>query len=375
MFTKKKFLYACIVLLLSIGLIGLLSMIILSGMIIIKGKHNSEINDQTEEFEDLKSDQVSSGEKSEKKVLKTKTITVSRDGAGEWIEQYRKERVSLNYSDQTNWAYLPLDEDKEKCQTNVDVFFVAPTSVQGSMEDYGDFVINLDDEDDKYAFCGSIGIQKGIYDDKALFYSPFYRQMALVGYYESFDEDFRESLLELAYNDVRDAFKDYLSEYNNDRKIVLAGFSQGADMIKRLMMDEEFRSVWDDKLVAAYVIGWNITDSDRYSLSCNGIKMAGDEYETGVCISFCSEAEEITSTFVVPDTISTNGINPINWRTDDTVATAMDNPGSCLDLGFDGGIRREQSHVCGAYLDKDRGTLKVIGVSPQEYYPAADNRR
>ena len=192
MFTKKKFLYACIVLLLSIGLIGLLSMIILSGMIIIKGKHNSEINDQTEEFEDLKSDQVSSGEKSEKKVLKTKTITVSRDGAGEWIEQYRKERVSLNYSDQTNWAYLPLDEDKEKCQTNVDVFFVAPTSVQGSMEDYGDFVINLDDEDDKYAFCGSIGIQKGIYDDKALFYSPFYRQMALVGYYESFDEDFRE---------------------------------------------------------------------------------------------------------------------------------------------------------------------------------------
>ena len=71
-------------------------------------------------------------------------------------------------------------------------------------------------------------------------YAPYYRQMALNGY--KLDTAECERRLAIAYKDVSDAFAYYLENENNGRPIMLAGFSQGSDMVYRLM-EEYFGSL------------------------------------------------------------------------------------------------------------------------------------
>lgn len=65
----------------------------------------------------------------------------------------------------------------------------------------------------------------------------------------------QETWLELAYRDISAAFSWYLEHENQGRPIILAGFSQGADMCYRLLQeyfgDEELYA----RLVAVYAIG------------------------------------------------------------------------------------------------------------------------
>ena len=126
-----------------------------------------------------------------------------------------------------NWAYLEKNTDKP-----VDIFFVCPT-VYGGGE--GVFNMDMEDEETKASFLGATNMEKGIYDESGRFFAPYYRQAGLNVY--ALPEEEREVYLALAYEDVRAAFSYYLEHYNDSRPIVLAGFSQGADMCIRLLKD------------------------------------------------------------------------------------------------------------------------------------------
>lgn len=266
---------------------------------------------------------------------------------------------ALDYSDDSMWVYRPTEHTNA-----VDVFFVCPTALQG---DAGVYQINLDDLSQRDEFTGNVNIEKGLYDDKADFYAPFYRQMTLNGYYSDVSKTERDEYLAMAYTDIQAAFLEYINKYNDNRPFIFAGFSQGSDMLKRILMDygdEDYM----DRMVAAYLIGWNFTDEE---LSDNPqIKMATGESDLGVVISYCSEDAIVTknrdSSVIVPT--NTNGINPINWKVDDTIADKSDNMGSCF-TGYDSSIIEEQINLCGCYLDANRGTLKVTDVSPEKFVP------
>lgn len=251
-----------------------------------------------------------------------------------------------DYSDASLWAYRPEVHEKD-----VDVFFIAPTSVGGDA-----YNMDMTDEKSRYNFTGATNMEKGIYDDKADFYAPYYRQMTLAGYDLPAEEN--EKYLAIAYEDVRASFEYYMKHYNEGRGVILAGFSQGADMVERLLMDYDLK----DQLIAAYIIGWNVTDEELEKYP--SLKMAEGEFDTGVIVSFCSESEDMTTSIIVPDT--TNGINPLNWKTDDTCADKSENLGACF-TDYDGNIKEEIPGLCGAYLDAERGTLKVLDVTPQDY--------
>lgn len=259
--------------------------------------------------------------------------------------------LALDYSVSENWAVLP-----EKTDRSVDVFFVCPTSLQGDAEQ---FVIDLSDESQRQEFLNNVFYEKGIYEANANFYAPYYRQMTLNGYYESVSPDERENYLSQAYADVRQAFCTYLKEKNEGRYVILAGFSQGADMIKRLMLEDGFMLARNGRLVAAYVIGWNITDEDVAGFERNGVFMAKGETDTGTVIAFCSEDEAVESTVIVPE--KTNGINPLNWKTDDEEAGTELHKGYCYP-DTKGRIQEEWIHYAGAYRDLDRGTLKLTHI-------------
>ncbi len=263
--------------------------------------------------------------------------------------------VSL-YENSGNWVYLETAETAA-----ADVFFICPTVYGGTDDSYN---MSLEDTASKEAFAGATNMEKGIYDEDARFFAPYYRQAGL-NVYELPPEE-REAYLSLAYEDIKEAFTYYLEHYNQGRPIVLAGFSQGADMSIRLLKDCFAREEVNDLLVACYAIGWRITEEELEKYP--HLRFATGETDTGVIISFNSEAESVTDSLMIPAGTRTLAINPLNWKTDSTPASREENAGACF-TDYSGSIVTEIPHLTGAYIDPQRGALKVPDVSPQEYPP------
>ena len=132
-----------------------------------------------------------------------------------------------DYALAENWAYFADGEELA-----ADVFFICPTVYR---PDGQAFNMPMDDQEARASFLGATNMEKGIYDESACFYAPYYRQAGLNVY--ALPEEEREPWLALAYEDVKAAFIYYLENCNDGRPLVLAGFSQGADMCIRLMKD------------------------------------------------------------------------------------------------------------------------------------------
>lgn len=263
--------------------------------------------------------------------------------------------VSL-YENSDNWVYLETTETAA-----ADVFFICPTVYGGTDDSYN---MPLEDTASKEAFAGATNMEKGIYDEDARFFAPYYRQAGLNVY--ALPPEEREAYLSLAYEDIKEAFTYYLEHYNLGRPIVLAGFSQGADMSIRLLKDCFAREEVNDLLVACYAIGWRITEEELEEYP--HLRFAAGETDTGVIISFNSEAESVTDSLMIPAGTHTLAINPLNWKTDSTPASREENAGACF-TDYSGSIVTEIPYLTGAYIDPQRGALKVPDVSPQEYPP------
>lgn len=261
-----------------------------------------------------------------------------------------------DYSAPANWAYLESEEDERK---PADVFFICP-SVYGGSEDACN--MSLSDEDTKESFMGAINMEKGIYDDESRFFAPYYRQIGLNVY--EMEEAEREPYLSIAFDDVKAAFEYYMKHFNNGRPVILAGFSQGADMCIRLMKESFASDERMAQLVACYAIGWRITEEELSQYPY--LKMAAGPDDTGVIVSFNSEAEDINDSLLIPEGTKTLAINPLNWKTDSTPADKSMNLGACF-TDYSGAITTEIPELTGAYLDPVRGALKVTDVTPQEY--------
>ncbi|MDE7170500.1 MAG: DUF3089 domain-containing protein [Oscillospiraceae bacterium] len=260
-----------------------------------------------------------------------------------------------DYSDRGNWAYY----ETENCQKAVDVFFVCPTVYGGSESQYN---MSLSDSESKASFLGAINMEKGIYDADGRFFAPYYRQAGLQVYTMPVKD--QETYLKAAYLDVKAAFEYYMEHCNDGRPIVLAGFSQGADHCIRLMKDcfadEETREL----LVACYAIGWRLTEGEIEEYP--HLKFAQGEQDTGVIVSFNSESEQIDDSLMIPSGTKTLAINPLNWKCDGTIAYREQNMGACF-TDYEGNMIREVPHFTGAYIDMERGALKLPDVAPEDY--------
>ncbi len=259
------------------------------------------------------------------------------------------------YSDAYYWAYF----ENEESEKSADVFFVCPTVYGG---DENSFNMAINDEKTRRNFIGATNMEKGIYDDDARFFAPYYRQAGMNVYKLPASE--REQYLELAYSDVKDAFSYYLKKCNDDRPFILAGFSQGADLCIRLVKDYAGDKDFAKKFVACYAIGWSITQDELDAYP--GLKFATGESDTGVIVSFNSEAEYVDDSLMIPKGTKTLAINPLNWKTDGSVADKSLNLGACF-TDYKGNIKEEIPAFTGAYIDSNRGALKVTDVSAEEY--------
>lgn len=261
---------------------------------------------------------------------------------------------AVDYSKGENWAYYAVGEEKD-----ADLFLICPTVDMGKS---GAFNMSMEDEDTKESFLGALNMERGIYEDSAVMYAPYYRQMTFPVY--SMSESEMEAYLAIAYRDVAAAFEYYFENCNQGRPIILAGFSQGSQLLLMLMKEYFDDPKYSDKLIAAYCIGWRITEEDIREFP--HLRMAEGEADTGVIVSFNSEAEGVYESIVVPRGTKTLGINPLNWRTDATPADRTLNKGACF-TKYSGEIKREVAQLTGAYLDESRGTLRVVDIAPSDY--------
>ena len=260
----------------------------------------------------------------------------------------------LDYSDSANWIiYNDVEE------TDVDFFCVAPTV--SSSQSHNMFA---DDLPALTSFLTQTNIFKDIFAPDARTFSPVYRQITLTTFALPAEEWL--PYFDFAYRDVSAAFDYYLKNENNGRPIILMGFSQGAYMSIRLMQDYFGDEELASQLVAAYLIGWPITEElvNEYPQ----LKMAQGEGDTGVIVSFDCEAPNVTESLINPAGQKALSINPLNWKTDSTPADKSLNKGSRF-LNGKGEVKREETELCGAYIDPDRGVLKVTDIDAADYKP------
>ena len=214
--------------------------------------------------------------------------------------------IAPDYGDTTQW-YIA---DRSAA---VDVFYIVSTEC----DDY-----TLGGKPMHYADIRNDSIRALLYGemegvDRLLagelnYYSPYYRQVTMETYTS---DSLVEARMPLAYCDVRRAFDYYMEHYNNGRPFILAGFSQGAmavvDLLKA-MDDETYR-----RLVAAYVIGYKVTDTNAH------IRPAKDSADLGVTICYNSVRDNSCAVPILSDG-NLVAINPVSWSTDATPATLID---------------------------------------------------
>ena len=119
------------------------------------------------------------------------------------------------------------------------------------------------------------------------------------------------------------------------------------------------------------ILAYDIDNTEEQLEEYPHLRFASGEDDTGVIIAFNSEDEDIDDSLIIPAGARTLAINPLNWKTDGTPASAGENLGACF-TDYDGNIVSEIPHLTGAYIDSERGALKVTDISPEEYPAGLD---
>lgn len=169
-----------------------------------------------------------------------------------------------------------------------DCFYVYPT--RDLREEPGNTLVP-DNEDVIDAVLQALYNQAARFTEKCAVYAPFYRQMT-IGTYEV-EEGYRTTeYYEMAYNDVNDAFSQYLKESGN-RPFVLLGHSQGSQMLLELLEQRfENDAKLRQRLISVLAIGPNGTlDIPKGAISpdsFDNIPLCEHATQTGCIITFYS---------------------------------------------------------------------------------------
>lgn len=131
-----------------------------------------------------------------------------------------------------------------------DVFYIHPTtdrSVDRVNQPVSDKAVNT------WTDRSVIARQAGVFNDCCRLFAPRYRQATSAAQRKG--QEVRDAAFALAYGDVRRAFRYYLDHRSHGRPFILAGHSQGAAHLERLLDEEIDGTPLAARLVAAYVVG------------------------------------------------------------------------------------------------------------------------
>ena len=226
--------------------------------------------------------------------------------------------------------------------------------------------------------------QASVFSGAGTVWAPRYRQAA----YGAFllDSADARSALDLAYADVAAAFAEFLKD-NPDGPIILAGHSQGALHLERLLKEKIAGKPIAKRVAAAYVVGWPI--STVADLPALGLPACTSSDQAGCILSWMSFGEPANPGLVLQSYESSAGfvgkdrkqadmlcVNPLTG-TKDGAAQPAQNPGTLVpnaDLTTGSLIQGQVGARCANGLLLLSGNLPALGpfVLPGNNYHVYD---
>jgi hypothetical protein len=166
------------------------------------------------------------------------------------------------------------------------VFFVHPTSYLNRSSWNAPLADGGDPEAERIARIYLRGMASP-FNAASEIWAPRYRQATMGAFLTDAPEG--KQAIDAAYADVREAFSYFLASVDPKTPIVLAGHSQGALHLKRLLAEDVRGTPLAERLVAAYVIGWPV--SLQHDLPAIGFPACAAPDQAGCVISWSSFAE------------------------------------------------------------------------------------
>ncbi len=136
-------------------------------------------------------------------------------------------------------------------------------------------------------------------------FAPRYRQATIFSFLDETGSG--EQALDLAYEDVRVAFQQFRQTVGPRRPFILAGHSQGTLHAARLLREEIALSLAKRRLVAAYLVGFSITEGDL-----GGVGMCLDATDTGCVVGWNSVDGDNDGLY--PGETDLICTNPLSWH-------------------------------------------------------------
>jgi hypothetical protein len=238
-----------------------------------------------------------------------------------------------------NWAAHPDRHDTadsvpsnstfrdEQATSQADVFFLHPTTFTKG-RDGNQWNADLNDTALNAKTDGvSILYQASIFNGVGKIYAPRYRQAHLYAFFTK-DTASAHLAFELAYQDVRAAFVQYLEKWNQGRPIIIAAHSQGMMHAKRLM-DEFFdKKPLRNRLVMAYILGLPISKT-----AFQTIPLCENPDQTGCYVTWRTFRMGYEPKAIFPTGNQYAVVNPLTMRSDTTVGAKVQHEGAVL-FGF-----------------------------------------
>ena len=261
-----------------------------------------------------------------------------------------------DYSNINRWALIPADNSKYK----VDVFCLYPTILAGE----GFKLMDVTDEKLVKKATNLSKYYTGIFEGNANVYAPLYRQASIE--LLALDKENQTELLMTAFSDIMNSFEFYLNHYNKGKPFILAGFSQGSAMILELMKIRLRDKNLQNKLVAAYIIGYSVTEDDLKQYPW--LKMAESASDIGCIISYNTQVAANGYSAVFHK--KSKAINPISWKTNNVPSSKKHYKGAVIyDYENNKFIKSRPFET--AYLEFGSNAL-VVDVDTNQYKGGQD---
>lgn len=161
-------------------------------------------------------------------------------------------------------------------------FFVPPTAYL----DRARWNAPLDDKATNKRLRQMVEGQASIFNGVSTAWVPRYRQAAFGAFLKPGPDT--EQALEVAYQDVARSFAEFMARVPVDQPLILAGHSQGALHLKRLLREQGGPEL-KERLVAVYLIGWPVLDED---LEDFGLPGCTSRAQAGCVLSWQSVAAD-----------------------------------------------------------------------------------
>lgn len=174
--------------------------------------------------------------------------------------------------------------------------------------------------------------QATIFNGACRIFAPRYRQATLYAFLDRTGSGTKA--FDIAYSDVARAFAHFVTTVGNERPIIIVGHSQGSALGLRLLRERIAGTQLQQRLVAAYLVGWGVHKQQLADLA--GIEVCRAATQTGCVISWNSEGRQPHDRPMSLTDADTICVNPLSWTTDNNHMAKELNLGSLIfDTGPD----------------------------------------